>query len=67
PKGEFAFCAEKHYGGAVSILGERPNESTYARAPFMATFAEVRQRADKYARRCSLRPKKRNKGHLPHG
>ncbi len=53
-KGEFTFCAEKHYEGAVSILGERPNGSTYARAQFMATFAEVKKRADKYARRCSL-------------
>ena len=30
-KGEFSFCAEKHYGGAVSMLGERPNGSTNAR------------------------------------
>ncbi len=25
-KGEFSFCVEKHYGGAVSMLGERPSD-----------------------------------------
>ncbi len=37
------------------MLDERPNESTHARAQFKATFAEVRKRTEKYARRRSLR------------